>query len=305
MWWLRWLGIWAVAGSIIAALLWIEWSRFPVDTQQNQHAYAEYAAKQANPHPEKTFWERTADDPIAVFNLLLVAFTGVLAVATIGLGIATYKLWRVSERQAGHMERSLAITNTAAEAAQRNADAALFALRPWVSCEASIIGDLTYRDNGDPCIAIRFILENNGHSPAMGVQLLPRFHLLSPAHAHSIQGQQRLADLLKGLPAQDRGLLLFPGDEHIFDIELPISKIEIEKSIEDIKPHRQFFPELIVLVSYTYPLASHSPQTGLIYEVERIVPDEVSGFAFTLDGPDVPADNIRLRAHESWGAYAT
>src|SRR6266446_4806012 len=84
-----------------------------------------------------------------------------------------------------------------------------------------------------------------GASPAMGVRLHHWFHLLSPVHSHSIHAQQRIADLLKELPAQARGLLLFPGQTHISDVEFPISRSEIDKSIEDIKPKKHFFPELI------------------------------------------------------------
>jgi len=222
---------------------------------------------------------------------LLVIFNGLLAAFTWRLWISTNRLFRV--------------TNIAAEAAKKSADASLLALRPWVSCEVSIISDLTYRSNGDPCIAIRFILKNNGHSPAMGVRLTQWFHLLSPVHTLSIHVQQRIADLLKGLPAQERGLLLFPGQTHVSDIELPISRVEIEKSIEDIKPKKHFFPELIGLVSYTYPLATHNPQTGFIFYLRKIVPDETYGFAFDLDEPIVPAGNITLRAHGLWSEYAT
>ena len=100
-------------------------------------------------------------------------------------------------------------------------------------------------------------------------------------------------------------MLLFPGKTHISDVELPINRIEIERSVEDIKPKKTFFPELIVLVSYTYPLASHNPQTGLIYSLSRIVPDDSYGFAFDLDEPIVPAGNITLRAHGLWSEYAT
>ena len=100
-------------------------------------------------------------------------------------------------------------------------------------------------------------------------------------------------------------MLLFPGKTHISDVELPINRIEIERSVEDIKPKKTFFPELIVLVSYTYPLASHNPQTGLIYSLSRIVPDDSYGFAFDLDEPIVSAENITLREHGLWGEYAT
>jgi hypothetical protein len=60
-----------------------------------------------------------------------------------------------------------------------------------------------------------------------------------------------------------------------------------------------------VLVRYTYPLATHDPQTGYIFQLTKIAPDEISGFAFDLDESIVPADNMRLRPHVPWNANAT
>jgi hypothetical protein len=235
----------------------------------------------------------------------LVRWTAVLSLATMGLMLLTGILGYFAFKQSRDMRASIAAAHQAAEAANKSADASLLALRSWVSCEVQIISDLTYRPNGDPCITIQFTLENKGHSPAMGVRLHPWFHLLSPVHSHSIHAQQRIGDLLRELPDQDRGLLLFPGKTHIFDVELPISRIEIDKSIEDIKPKKTFFPELIVLVSYTYPLASHNPQTGHVYYLSKVVRDENYGFAFDLDEPFVKAENIALREHALWSEYAT
>jgi len=101
----------------------------------------------------------------------VAAFTVILALSTIGLWLATNRLWEAGEKQ-------IRVAAAAAEAAKKSADASLMALRPWVSCEATIISDLTHRTNGDPCITIRFTLESKGHSPAMGVRLYHRFHLL-------------------------------------------------------------------------------------------------------------------------------
>jgi hypothetical protein len=67
------------------------------------------------------FWEKTADDPVAYFTLWMVAFTGVLAVSTVGLGIATVFLWRAGEKQ-------IAVARDAANAATRQARAAESAL---------------------------------------------------------------------------------------------------------------------------------------------------------------------------------
>lgn len=230
----------------------------------------------------------------------LVVFNGLLVVV-VGLQ------WFWMTRQEKWMRANVEVAKESAEAAKKSADASLLALRPWVSCEVKIISDLTYRANGDACITIRFILRNNGHSPAMGVRLNHWFHLMSPVHTHSILAQQRIADLLRDLPVSnpEYGLLLFPSETHISDIELPISRIEIEKSIEDIKPKKSFFPELIGLVSYTYPFASHRPQTGFIFYLRKIVPDKIYGYAFNLDEPIVPAGNIILLDHGLWGAYAT
>jgi hypothetical protein len=252
--------------------------------------------------------QRGAPQKCEPYDILYVAFLKIMntithaefwtAVATIAIAAFTWTLKRSTDRLWG-------VTKIAADAAKQSADASLLALRPWVSCEARIISDLTYRTNGDPCITIRFILKNNGHSPAMGVRLIQWFNLLSPVRPHSIHAQQRIADLFKGLPVQKHGLLLFPGETHVSDIELPISRIEIEKSIEDIKPKKHFLPELIGLVSYTYPLASHNPQTGFIFYLRKLVPDEAYGFAFDLDEPIVPAGNITLLAHGLWSEYAT
>jgi hypothetical protein len=278
----------AVAIAFVVLTAWLLFGSLLPPPYQQAEERGEYSTKDSSASVASP---KSSDDRIADYTWWVAAFTFALSV--------------VSAFQIFFLIRADETTRLTAEAAKKSADASLLALRPWVSCEAKIISDLTYRPNGDPCITIRFILKNTGHSPAMGVRLIQWFHLLSPVHTLSIHVQQRIADLLKGLPAQERGLLLFPGKTHVSDIELPISRIEIEKSIEDIKPKKHFFPELIGVVTYTYPLASHNPQTGFIFHLEKIVPDETSGFAFDLDEPTVPAGNITLRAHGLWSEYAT
>lgn len=72
----------------------------------NESSSASTESKYPQGNEPETFWQRTTDDPIAVFNLLLVAFTGVLAAATIWLGYATLKLWRTTEGHAEHLENT-------------------------------------------------------------------------------------------------------------------------------------------------------------------------------------------------------
>src|ERR1700704_4662056 len=66
------------------------------ERRAEQHTPADNPAKESVKHG---FWEKTADDPVAYFTLWLVGFTGVLAVSTIGLGIATVFLYRAGEKQ--------------------------------------------------------------------------------------------------------------------------------------------------------------------------------------------------------------
>jgi hypothetical protein len=268
---------------------------------QSSHPSIEYrdaAAEQDGTNRQPKQEREKTDEAIARYTWWLMIFTGILAFATIGLGVATVRLYLAGEKQ-------IAVSRIAAEAAKKSADTSLASLRPWVSCDAKIISDLTYRANGDPCVTIQFTSTNHGQLPAMGVRLQYWFHLLSPVHIHSISAQQKIADLLRGLPAIEHGVLLFRGETHTVDVELPISRSEIEKSIEDMKPQKHFFPELLALVSYTYPLASHNPQTGRIWHLRRKIPHKTYGFAFGLDEPSVLAENMVLREHTLWGGYAT
>jgi hypothetical protein len=65
-------------------------------------------------HQIKSLW--IPDDSSGLFALWTAAFTGVLAVSTIGLWLATRKLWRAGERQ-------IAVAKDSADAAKRSTDA--------------------------------------------------------------------------------------------------------------------------------------------------------------------------------------
>jgi len=109
--WQRWLAILAVAGSIIAVIAWLEVAHLPIHDQHHDQARTEHSAKQTKAHPEETFWQRTKRDPIAVFNLILVMFTGVLAASTVGLWLATIRLWKSAQEHAIHLKSALDISH--------------------------------------------------------------------------------------------------------------------------------------------------------------------------------------------------
>ncbi len=78
------------------------------------------------------FWEKTNCDPTAYFTVWLVAFTGVLAVSTIGLWIVT---WRASVSQARDMKASIAAAEKSTEIAR---DAMIAGERAFIFCTGAL-----------------------------------------------------------------------------------------------------------------------------------------------------------------------
>jgi hypothetical protein len=66
---------------------------------KHQAEYQSSAEKTTKEDVKHGFWEKTADDPVAYFTLWLMGFTGIMALATIGLGVATILLYRAGNKQ--------------------------------------------------------------------------------------------------------------------------------------------------------------------------------------------------------------
>ncbi len=100
VYWLAFIGllIWALHHDLSVSAV--------PSSQAPHESSGSAAAKNENPqsHAPETFWQRATNDPMAIFTLALVGFTGVLAVSTIGLWLATLRLWRSSDRHVAHAE---------------------------------------------------------------------------------------------------------------------------------------------------------------------------------------------------------
>jgi hypothetical protein len=66
--------------------------------QPNSHGYQAASEEAQQGCEDKPFWQRTACDPVAFFTFVLAAFTGILAVATVFLWLATQKILAESSR---------------------------------------------------------------------------------------------------------------------------------------------------------------------------------------------------------------
>lgn len=110
------------------------------------------------------------DDRLANYTWWLVAFTGVLAISTIGLWLVT---WLAGRRQSREMQASLAVAVKAAEAAEKSssiAEAALFTVEaayPYVMIRAHGIDVQNERIRGVTIgDVVSFCFTNYGRTPA-------------------------------------------------------------------------------------------------------------------------------------------
>ena len=253
----------------------------------------------------------------------MVGLTAALALFTMWLVLETRRLVaeaaRTSQRQAREMTESLQVASKGALAAETAANAALAGQRPWIAFQIAVAGPVTYSPEGSAQFRFRVTAKNVGHAPAMGVRVHVHLNLLSPKHGHSIVQALKLADLDRGLPAQvktlvtgdgttlpysETGVLLFPAEEHTITWQLSLRREEIDASCEDLKPHAHFFPEIVGLIAYTYPLAAVRAHTGFIAEVRRANVHQEFGTAFGV-GEEVAAQDIAISGHSMWGSFAT
>jgi hypothetical protein len=178
------------------------------------------------------FWEKASCDPTAYFTLWLVAFTGVLAVSTIGLWIVT---WRGSTSQARDMRASIQVAQDAAKAAKRSADIADRLLtwtdRPWVDVRLKITGDLKF-DTVEGCMMkIKLTLENIGKSPAIGLGFYVRF---CPSISQAVESHREMVESTRYMFKESAfGHTRFPNDPLEIDMVIGATPAQIEAGIKE------------------------------------------------------------------------
>jgi hypothetical protein len=248
----------------------------------------------------------------------LANFTAGLFYATVVLAVATFGLLLTAIFQFREIRASMVVGQKAAEAAKKSADASLIALRPWLSCKVEITDSLFYTEDGDAIFAFKFIVKNVGRSPAMGVGVYPRTNLMSSKHDNSILLLKRKADQNRSLPVDavklllpggasiggaEVGLMLFPEETYTYHLKMPIKRQDIENACEDMAD-KYFFPEVLGLVTYTYPLATIRADTGFVYGIRKEPDGDPSGTAFKLN-ESVPLRRLSLTDHPLWSSFAT
>ena len=222
-------------------------------------------------------------------RFLELIFTGTVAFFTIVLAGVSYKQWMVMERQGDIMENTL-----------------LASQRPWISVDYTIGSDLKFSPE-EGRIIVRFNMKNVGTSPAVGVAINAAFQLLSPHHGDMLAEQGKIcasgrANLRPG--EFSAGDTLFPGQERLWEINLPISRADMERSWADMaethkhKPGTTISPVLVGCASYRSTLNGKVHKTRFIASLSKMDPTN-GRIRFSIDRSDgnVPSTT---RARRRW-----
>jgi hypothetical protein len=137
----------------------------PRHSQQDQKPYACSGDEGKN----NGFWEKAACDPTAYFTLWLVGFTGVLAVSTVGLWVATFFLYRAGKKQLGLLSRSTDIS----ERALTELEAPFTAIKILDTGMTKKTAEIGH-DFG----ILQFSITNDGRTPARLVEVVDKTQLV-------------------------------------------------------------------------------------------------------------------------------
>lgn len=257
---------------------------------------------------------------------VVAGFTIVLAISTIGLWLATNKLWSTGERQikllaetsaaqSRDMQASIKVAQTAVKAAQKSADAAELSMveadRPWIEVDIKISGPLIFTHEGIE-ISAEAKFKNTGRSPAINVgfefKLCPDVGEASRFASDSAKIMRRSFTTTLGT-----GQVIYPGKDAKIsdtlrmkrgDFIARIREIDAVESEDKTEPFVANNPALMAFVWYGLPKAGRSGKfrfsTGL-FEVCWSA-DFYKGF----DGSvmTAPLDQLELVATYYSGEFA-
>jgi hypothetical protein len=346
----------AVACFVVVALLWQPapipeevWLQYKAShPQQNAGAVANREAYDTHPAKASDYWfarqlrgiaqycNQTPDSKvdewiekfvceIKVTDVAVAGFTGVLAIFTLALAIATGVLIGVGLSQASHLKSSVDVAAGAAkeakdaiEAIQATATAAIThavaaeeankinrellitSQRPWLSIEPApeIISSLVFNEIG-ATVTIKFIVKNVGRSPALHAWPFTRL-ILHGGDSYQM-AQQALRQMVTGSPNTRYGFTVFPDPSQSAEITVTVEPDQIAEAIKRFKA-RIVMPIIAGVVFYRMPFSQEFKETGFAYNISRIDGDEIKG-----DEGEIPKAQLYLHPMSMLGgaSYAT
>jgi hypothetical protein len=306
----RWL-IWPIFALVMGFAIGgsVFWGLYGPNTTIEQ---ADTAAKKQPAKHSATEEKEKADEALARYTFWLTLFTGVLAFATICLGVATVGLYLTGEKQAmiakltslrqfRQTRESIALARQTAEAAEQSV---IEANRAWIKVDIQVGGPIHYNVNGANFTLI-YVLENVGNSPALNVEVHPR---LIDAVIHARTELLKDVELRKELRPSSLGYSMFPGDRIKQPITVSLPQDQIKEATKLLPA---IYPTIIGTVTYRMGLDDACHQTGFLVEISRnntprpfTTERNYWPAAIWVEEGDVPADQVRLIRSFLDGGYA-
>lgn len=214
---------------------------------------------QASTEKEKT------DEALTEYSLWLMAFTGILAVATIGLGAATVGLYLTGEKQV-----------------QITREALIGDQRAWIVTSLEIGTEGLVRRNGRFELDVKLRVSNIGRSPAHGVHT--NMKLFEDVDDHEIRA---LAESNK--TRHPHSLFVTPNDFYYRHWRPSLE----QRDKYNQGAGRTFSPLLVGCVSYDILQDKDVHQIAFVYLIGH-KDGSPWGSAFSLTGPDIDPADIQI-----------
>ncbi len=165
--------------------------------------------------------------------------------------------------------------SVAATAARDSAETERRALelseRPWLLVKAELASALTYDKEGAK-ITVHYTITNIGHSPAVGVSVVPEFYIQDRSKPHPIVERRRFCDQAKSMSSM--GHVVYPGEIFEINESFMATTSDIRKSAEAF--YNEFFAAGIIdCVVYKAGFESKTFAVGTSYDLLRILPNGI------------------------------
>jgi hypothetical protein len=186
----------------------------PISKQANEQAKSESCDPQYGEKCPKSFWEKTADDPVATFTAVLAIFTFILA------GVSIVQIYYVGK--ADKTARDAA--NAAINSNKLTRDLFISDKRPWLNISVYISGPVTFTDDGIS-ITITVVATNIGNTPAVDTFIGKiAFHQGVAVLKQNVENYRSFTSGLMSACGQT----MFPGDEITREHVIRISTAQVE-----------------------------------------------------------------------------
>jgi hypothetical protein len=251
--------------------------------------------KQQSSSDEAKSKKEETDEALAYYTLWLMAFTGMLAAATVGLGIATVLLYVTGEKQFRFAVRSsIRQSNSTKESVDLTRRAFIAEHRTWV--KVSPTAAEIKIDGGKIRCVVSLIAENVGKSPAQFVSL----DLIPYRALGYLAGDQErdalVEQALRFAEARSSGVILMPGEqtEGRFSADAE-SSLRLEAAVQGQVNARVPADNLTLVVSIAFCVVYKTQaSTGWCYTSGVAALSSRERKNFLRDMRDIPADDMKI-----------